>query len=111
MTENPNPRFHDYVTPVTVSRPDTYDAKPTGPVRRAALHDRRGRLLGHVWSDDRQAAGFTKIEDPEPDMAYAGGRVRRILADAHRAGIPAARLLDPALYAPDFELRVTPPAE
>ncbi|MFI6903911.1 hypothetical protein ACIBKY_21775 [Nonomuraea sp. NPDC050394] len=108
MTETPNPRFYDYVTPVTVSRNDSYDFKATGPIRRAGLHDRRGRLLGHVWTDDHQAAGFTKIEDPEPDMGYAGGRVRRILADAYKAGIPAGGLLDPALYAPDFELRATP---
>ncbi|MCK2213369.1 hypothetical protein MF672_006115 [Actinomadura sp. ATCC 31491] len=88
MTDTPNPRFYDYVTPITVSRDDSYDFKAAGPVRRAALHDRDGRLLGHVWTDDRQAAGFTRVEDPEPDMAYARGRVNQILTDAHKAGLP-----------------------
>ncbi|MGW6496850.1 hypothetical protein [Nonomuraea angiospora] len=106
MTDTPNPRFYDYVTPITVSRGESYDFKATGPVRRAAVHDRVGRLLGHVWTDDRQAAGFTRIEDPEPDMAYAGGRMRQILAHAYKSGVPASQLLDPALYAPDFELRL-----
>ncbi|SDM31844.1 hypothetical protein SAMN05421874_15330 [Nonomuraea maritima] len=108
MTETPNPRFYDYVTPITVSRNDSYESKTTNPKRRAALHDQRGRLLGHVWTDDHQAAGFTRIADPEPDMAYVRGYVNRILTDAYKAGIPASELLDPALYAPDFVLRIAP---
>ena len=108
MTETPNPRFYDYVTPITVSRPDSYGFKATGPVRRAAIHDRGGRLLGHVWTDDRQAAGFTLVDDPEPDMAPVGHLMDHILGEAFKAGTPASELLDPALYAPDFELRVTP---
>ncbi|WP_157246059.1 ADP-ribosyltransferase [Nonomuraea typhae] len=105
MTDSPNPRFYDYVTPISVSRSDSYGFKTTGPVRQAAVHDRDGRLLGHVWTDDRKAAGFTRIEDPEPDMAPAGVRIRLILADAYKAGVPASDVLDPALYAPEFELR------
>ncbi|MFI6496549.1 hypothetical protein [Nonomuraea typhae] len=70
-----------------------------------AVHDRDGRLLGHLWTDNHKAAGFTRIEDPEPDMAYAGPRIRLILANAYKAGIPASDVLDPALYTPDFELR------
>ncbi|MFF4623115.1 hypothetical protein [Nonomuraea jabiensis] len=107
MTDTPNPRFYDYVTPITVSENDSYDFKATGPKRRAAVYDQQGRLLGDVWTDDRQAAGFTLIDDPEPDMGYVAGRVDRILTDAYKAGIPASKVLDPALYAPDFELRVT----
>ncbi|MEV4116352.1 hypothetical protein [Nonomuraea sp. NPDC049695] len=106
MTDTPNPRFHD-VTARFVSENDSYDFKAAGPVRRAAVHDRHGRLLGHVWTDDRQAAGFTRINDPEPDMAYVRGQMNRILTKAYRAGIPASELLNPSLYAPDFELRVT----
>ncbi|MGP3955631.1 hypothetical protein ACTWPT_06500 [Nonomuraea sp. 3N208] len=105
MADTPNPRFYD-VTARFASENDSYDFKATGPKRRAAVHDRNGRLLGHVWTDDRQAAGFTRIEDPEPDMAYVRGRMQQILAEAHKAGVPASELLDPALYAPDFELRV-----
>jgi len=108
MADTPNPRFYDYVTPITVSENESYDFKATGPVRRAAIYDQNGRLLGDVWTDDRQAAGFTLIDDPEPDMAYVSGRVDRILTEAYRAGIPARELLDPALYEPDFELRVKP---
>ncbi|MET7339272.1 hypothetical protein [Nonomuraea sp. NPDC005650] len=108
MTDTPNPRFYDYVTPITVSRSDSYDFKAVGPVRRGELRDRDGRLLGHVWTDDRQAAGFTRIENPEPDMAYVRGRISQILSGAYKAGVPASQLLNPALYAPDFELRVTP---
>ncbi|MEU8102222.1 hypothetical protein AB0C18_00675 [Nonomuraea muscovyensis] len=108
MTETPNPRFYDYVAPRFASQNDSYDFKATGPVRRAALHDRQGRLLGHVWTDDRQAAGFTRISDPEPDMAYVRGEMLRILAEAYKTGVPASELLNPALYAPDFELRLTP---
>ncbi|MEW1836588.1 hypothetical protein AB0392_01350 [Nonomuraea angiospora] len=105
MTDTPNlPRFHD-ATARFASENDSYDYKATGPVRQAAVYDRRGRLLGEVWTDDRQAAGFTLIDDPEPDMGYVGGRMDRILAKAYKAGIPASELLDPALYAPDFELR------
>ncbi|SDK34180.1 YD repeat-containing protein [Nonomuraea maritima] len=108
MTETPNPRFYDYVTPITVSKNDSYDYKATGPVREAPVYDRHGRLIGEIWTDGRQAAGFTLIDDPEPDMGYVGGSMDRILARAYKAGIPASELLNPALYAPDFELRVAP---
>ncbi|MEU4575873.1 hypothetical protein [Nonomuraea sp. NPDC023979] len=107
MTENPNPRFHD-VIPAFASENDSYDFKATGPVRQAAVHDRSGVLLGHVWTDGRQAAGFTRVEDATRDMARAGGRIRRILAEAYKAGVHPGELFDPALYAPDFELRVEP---
>ncbi|MFC4005999.1 hypothetical protein ACFOY2_02110 [Nonomuraea purpurea] len=106
MTDTPNPRFYDYVTPISVSKNDSYDFKATGPVRRAGVYDQQERLLGDVWTDGRQAAGFSLIDDPEPDMGYAVGRMDRILTQAYKAGIPASELLDPALYAPDFELSV-----
>ncbi|MDA0631910.1 hypothetical protein OUY22_00650 [Nonomuraea sp. MCN248] len=105
MTDNQNPRFHD-VIPMFASENDSYDFKATGPVREAAVHDQRGQLLGHVWSDGRQAAGFTRAENATPELAQAGGRIRRILADAYKAGVPAGELFDPALFAPEFELRV-----
>ncbi|MEV0593268.1 hypothetical protein [Nonomuraea cavernae] len=105
MTDTPNPRFYDYVAPKFASDNDSYDFKANGPVRRAPVYDRRGRLLGDVWTDDRQAAGFSIIDDPEPDMGYAVSRMDRILAEAYKSEIPADQLLDPALYAPDFELR------
>ncbi|MDR8409787.1 hypothetical protein MTP10_13685 [Nonomuraea sp. 3-1Str] len=108
MTDTPNlPRFHD-ATAMFADENDSYDFKAKGQVRRAQVYDRRGRLLGDVWTDDRQAAGFSIIDDPEPDMGYAESRMDRILTEAYKAGTPASQLLDPALYAPDFELRLTP---
>ncbi|GAA2216065.1 hypothetical protein GCM10009850_115340 [Nonomuraea monospora] len=107
MTETPNPRFHD-ATAIFASENDSYDFKATGPVRRAKVYDQRGRLVGDVWTDDRHAAGFTLVDDPAPDMGHVAGRMDQILAQAYKAGVPAGEVLNPALYVPDFEMRVTP---
>ncbi|MCA2184646.1 hypothetical protein [Nonomuraea cavernae] len=75
-------------------------------MRRAPLKDQDGMLLGHVWTDDKDAAGFVKNEDAGRPAITAGARLWSILKDAHDAGRPASDVLDPALYAPEFELVV-----
>ncbi|GII63554.1 hypothetical protein Skr01_36390 [Sphaerisporangium krabiense] len=96
--------YLDALTPVNVSTPQTYDWQAQGPVRRAALRDHDGRLLGHVWTDDLAAAGFLDEEAAGADGVRAGALMWAILRDAYAAGTPASALLDPALYAPDYVL-------
>jgi hypothetical protein len=107
MSRTPHPRWTDPLAPRVVSTPSTYDYKAAGAVRRAGLYAADGTLLGHVWTDDRQAAGFLPAEQAGPAGVRAGGAVWAILRDAHRAGLPASDVLDSALYADEgFELRV-----
>lgn len=88
-----------------VSRVETYPAKAEGPVRRAALRDEPGgRLLGHVWTDDRQAGGFLEVESAGRAGLRAFSYVWAVQRRAYEAGRPASDLLDPALYAPMYHL-------
>lgn len=106
--QTPHERWSDdALAPVQVGESGTYPGVPAGPVRRAALYDQAGTLLGHVWTDDREAAGF--VESPGAGAAgvRAGARVWRIMADAYVAEVPAAALLNPELYAPDFRLEAS----
>lgn len=84
--------------------PETYPAKAAGPVRRAALRDDDGRLLGYVWTDDREAAGWLHIDDPTPAGVRAGAYVWAVHKRAYGLGQPASSVLDPALYAPMYLL-------
>lgn len=95
----------DALAPVQVEDSGTYPGVPAGPVRQAALYDPAGTLLGHVWTDDRQAAGFTESSAAGPAGVRAGARVWRIMADAYEADVPASAVLNPELYAPDFRLQ------
>jgi hypothetical protein len=88
------------------AQPDTYDGAAKGAVRRAELHDQTGRLIGHVWTDGRNAAGFTTSPDTDPTAVRAGAKIWRIIADAYQRGVPAAALLDPALFRP-YQLKTT----
>ncbi len=99
----PYGRWADDPQPVVVSTPKTYSAKAQGPVRRAELRD-GGQLLGHVWTDDKNAAGY--LDEPSAGAAgvRAGARVWVILRDAYQAGVQAKDVLDPAMYAPQFTL-------
>ncbi|GAA1769999.1 hypothetical protein [Nonomuraea bangladeshensis] len=100
-----HPRFTESIT-VVGQAAGTYSNKPANPaaVRRARLKDDDGMVLGHVWTDDQAAAGFVKDPDAGRLGIAAASRVWSILKDAHDAGRPASDVLDPALFAPDFEL-------
>ncbi|WP_157530701.1 hypothetical protein [Microtetraspora niveoalba] len=91
--------------PVTVTPPPAggYADTPAGKVRRAELRDNTGQVLGHLWTDDRQAAGFIPAEQAGAAGVRAGAEIWAILRDAHAVGIDAADLLDPDLY-PDYAL-------
>lgn len=90
--------------PVVVSTPSTYSSDAQGPVRRAGLYD-GDILLGHVWTDDQQAAGFLDNEDAGRAGVRAEALVWTILRNAAQAGRPAGEVLDPALYAPTYQLK------
>lgn len=94
------------LAPTQVSDSGTYPGTPEGPVRRAALYDGH-TLVGHVWTDDRAAAGFLDNDDAGAAAIRAGARVWRVLADARQAGRAAGDVLDPALFAPAYRLVVS----
>jgi hypothetical protein len=100
MATDRHPRWTDAAfAPVEVSDSGTYPGVAQAPMQRAALHDATtGQLLGHVWTDNRQAAGFLDNDDAGAAAVRAGARVWRILAEAYQAGRPAGEVLDPALY-------------
>lgn len=102
-----HPRFSETITVVGQSA-GTYSRKPDdqAAVRRAALKDQDGMVLGHVWTDDKDAAGFVKNEDAGRPAIAAGARLWSILKGAYDSGRPASDVLDPALYVPEFELVV-----
>ncbi|MEV4461481.1 hypothetical protein, partial [Microbispora sp. NPDC049633] len=92
----PHDRWTDTaLAPAQVSDSGTYPGVPAGPVRRAALYDTAGTLLGHVWTDGT-AAGFLDNDAAGPAAIRAGARGWRKQAEAHQAGRPAARLHEPA---------------
>ena len=105
MSVQPPGRWADDPQPADVTSPSFYDWQAKGPVRRAELRDASGTLLGHVWTDDQAAAGFTPAEDAGAAGIRAGAKVWRVLADCYSAGIPAADLLAPGLFR-DFEMVV-----
>ncbi|MFN2636896.1 MAG: hypothetical protein ABR585_07720 [Gemmatimonadaceae bacterium] len=97
-----HPRWGDAgMAPRVVYSPKTYDSKAKGPVRRAELHDADGLLLGRVWTDDQNAAGYLPDEAAGPAGRRAGSAVWAIHRDAYNKTpkrVPASDLLDPALY-------------
>jgi hypothetical protein len=96
----PYGRWADDLSPVVGYIPDTYSHKAAGPVQRAALRAVDGQLLGHVWTDDREAAGFL----PDEQAGIAGRRAATdlwvIMRECKRRDVPASELLDPSLYEP-----------
>jgi hypothetical protein len=94
------------VAPTPGAESGTYSGDIQGPVRRAPLRDARGVLLGHVWTDDKKAAGFRQEQSPASVAAAAA--IWRIHARLHAAGRPASDVLDPALYAPTYRLDDVP---
>ncbi|WP_113699175.1 hypothetical protein [Nonomuraea lactucae] len=109
MADQPHARWTDAAfAPVDVSDSGTYPGVPAGPVRRAELRDAAtGQLLGHVWADNREAAGFADSDEAGAAGVRAGARVWRILADTYQAGRPASDVLDPSLFEPDYQLVIT----
>ncbi len=109
MAENDDapmhPRFVETIT-VVGKTASTYSSKAARKeeVRRAPLRDRAGQVLGEVWTDGRDAAGFVPDENAGVAGIRAQSQVWRILKAAYASGRPAADVLDPDLYAPDFEL-------
>lgn len=92
--------------PEQVYSPPGYSASPSGQVRRAALRDHAGRLLGHVWTDGKEAAGFLPSEQAGSAGVRAGSFVWTLHRELHGRGVPAAEVLDPALYEPTYRLDV-----
>jgi hypothetical protein len=100
-----HPRWSDdALAPALVDSPPAYEAIAAGPVRKGALHDRDGQLLGHVWTDDRQAAGYTPDESAGPAGVRAGGYVWILLTECRKRDVPAGQLLDPGMYEPVYRL-------
>lgn len=91
--------------PADVNSPPFYSSDIQGPVRRAPLHAPDGPLLGHVWTDDGEAAGYLPEQAAGPAGVRAGAYVWTVLSECYRRGIPASEVLDPVLYAPTYELR------
>ncbi|MEU4410754.1 hypothetical protein AB0F88_40140 [Streptosporangium sp. NPDC023963] len=95
-----HPRWgDDGLTGRVTHAPNIYDYQAAGPVRRAALNTPGGHVLGHVWTDDRAAAGFTPAEVAGAAGRKAGSAVWAIHRDAYAKNVPASDLLDPKLYA------------
>lgn len=100
-----HPRWgDDALAPALVDSPPAYDSTPAGPVQRAALRDRDGQLLGTVWTDDRDAAGYTPAEPAGSAGVRAGGYVWTLLTECRKRDVPASELLDPAMFEPDYQL-------
>ncbi|MDP9843261.1 hypothetical protein [Streptosporangium lutulentum] len=110
MAENEepvHPRFTETIT-VVGRTASTYSSKAANKddVRRASLRDRAGQVLGNVWTDGQEAAGFVPSENAGMAGITAQSRLWGILRNAYASGRPARDVLDPALYAPEFELVV-----
>jgi hypothetical protein len=102
-----HPRWSDdALAPALVDSPPAYDATPAGPVRRAALRDRGGLLLGTVWTDGQAAAGYTPDESAGSAGVRAGSYVWVLLTECRKRDVPADQLLDPAMFEPDYRLDV-----
>jgi hypothetical protein len=100
-----HPRWaDDALSPAIVDSPPAYDITPAGPVRKAALHDRDGLLLGHVWTDDQAAAGYSPAESAGAAGVRAGGYVWTLLTECRKRDVPADQLLDPTMFEPVYRL-------
>ncbi|MFE3449633.1 hypothetical protein ACFXJ8_11925 [Nonomuraea sp. NPDC059194] len=91
--------------PEEMSSPPGYSPIAQGEIRKAELRDRDGRLVGHVWTDDKQAAGFLPAEKAGSAGTTAASYVWVLMTECAARDVPASELLDPALYMPDYELR------
>lgn len=96
----PYGRWADDLSPVVGYIPDTYSHKAAGPVRRAELRAADGQLLGHVWTDDQEAAGFLPAEEAGIAGRRAATDVWVVMRECKRRNVPASEVLDPALYEP-----------
>ncbi|MFC7326843.1 hypothetical protein [Marinactinospora rubrisoli] len=102
-----HPRWHPDGSTVRVdSVPDQYAWRYQPPVLRAALADEDGVQLGWVWTDGREAAGWSEPATPPAGFEEGAARVRAgahvwaALRDAKGRGEPAAGVLRPDLHAP-----------
>lgn len=102
MTSN-SERFTDDMAPRAAGEAPGYASTPSGPVRRAALHDDTGRILGHVWTDDQNAAGWTPTE-MDSTVALATRYVWGVISATYLRGEAPAAVLNPAPYGPLFRL-------
>ncbi|WP_030549289.1 hypothetical protein [Streptomyces albus] len=111
MPEEPtHPRWTDAgLDPRRVETPQiTYQSKVTGPVRRAQL-TRDGVCLLTVWTDGTNAGMAKLLHDPADRAERVARRdaavhARRVQGQAYRRGEDPQVVLDPALYAPEYEL-------
>ncbi|CAM3457231.1 hypothetical protein [Stackebrandtia soli] len=95
------------MAPVPSGSAPGYDRTTTKPVRRIALY-KRGILMGHVWSDGENAAGFDAAEPTEENARETGRAISyvwRVHALAHQRGEPASVVLEARFYEPLYEVR------
>lgn len=101
----PYGRWADDPRPTDVHSIPGYSSDIKGEVRRAGLY-KGGQLLGHVWTDDREAAGFLPLEEAGIAGRDAATKLWTVLHDLHAVGVQATDVLDFDFFAPyGFELR------
>lgn len=94
-------RLTEPLEPKVVSTPATYSRKADGPKRRAELRTPDGVLLGWVWTDGKEAAGFRADEKAGAAGVQAAGTVWGVMKRLCEEGVPAGEVLDdPAPYEP-----------
>lgn len=109
MPDVPN-RLSEPLAAVPAGGAQTYSHKAKGPTRRAALRDSAdGPILGYVWSDGREAAGWLDATPRRPETSRAAAFVWRVHRHLFEQGRPAAEVLNPEHYTPMYHL--DPPAE
>ncbi|MCA1195125.1 hypothetical protein [Saccharopolyspora sp. 6V] len=93
----------DGMAPRQVGALTTYPTTPAGPATAAPVV-LAGRVLGWIWTDHDQCAGWRPAE-PSTEVPAAlisrmhGAAVAR-LAEFYARGVPAADVLDPDRWAP-----------
>lgn len=102
MAKFSHPRWSDdALQPERTSTQMGYSSQAKGDVAEADVLA-KGKLVGYVWTDGKQAAGF--VPSPGEAGAKAQSRIWRVHADAYQAGKPAKSVLDQALYGDEFTL-------
>lgn len=99
-------RWADDPRPTDVHSVPGYSSDIKGEVRRAGLY-KSGQLLGHVWTDGQDAAGFLAVEEAGVAGRDAATQLFTILRDLYAEEVAADAVLDPDFYEPEgFELRL-----
>lgn len=77
-----------------------YASTTSGPVRRLPILDGPDRVLGYVWTDDSEAAGWVEVDATSTSTQEGRARVRaaslvwQSLFAAYARGVPAAEVFD-----------------